>query len=80
MANQFNQRRYILKLNAMLEQKTKRSHPGLLVGGIALLIITSVTLGLFIGLIDPVEIRNELINETLSAAESTSMDSKVKVL
>ena len=42
-------------------------------GGMALLIITSLTLGLFIGLLDPVEIENEPINETMYATESTSM-------
>ena len=50
---------------------------GLVSGGMALLIITSLTLGLFIGLLDPVEIGKEPINEALFAAESTSMDSKV---
>ena len=49
----------------------------LLLGGIVLLVITSITLGLFIGLLDPVEIENEPINETLYAAESTSMYSQV---
>ena len=45
---------------------------GLLLGGLALFIITSVTLGLFIGLLDPVEIENRPNNETIVAAESTS--------
>ena len=45
----------------------------LLLGGMALLVITSITLGLFIGLLDPVEIENEPINETMYATESTSM-------
>ena len=43
---------------------------GLVSGGMALLIITSLTLGLFIGLLDPVEIGKEAINETLFAAEN----------
>ena len=47
----------------------------LLLGGMALLVITSITLGLFIGLLDPVEIENEPINETLYAVESKSMHS-----
>ena len=45
---------------------------GLVSGGMALLIITSLTLGLFIGLLDPVEIENRPNNETIVAAESTS--------
>ena len=49
----------------------------LLVGGVALLVITSLTLGLFIGLLEPVEIQNDPINGSFYSPESRSKYFKV---